>query len=110
MEKYNNFKELLDYEFKLFVSKNTEYSGKDDIHGNPIRVSKILSLYPNLKLSNPETILIVYMMKHLDSILYNLSNNNKMSIESYKERLIDLAIYINFLILLIERGDISANI
>jgi hypothetical protein len=89
------FKQLVDEELALVEAKNNDYAGEKaaDPFGNFNRVSKILAMYPGLKLSDPVVVGIVYMLKQLDSVLNGLSTGTEMKVEGYDKRFQDLGIY-----------------
>ncbi len=89
------FKQLVDEELALVEAKSNDYAGEKaaDPFGNFNRVSKILAMYPGLKLSDPIVVGIVYMLKQLDSVLNGLSTGTEMKVEGYDKRFQDLGIY-----------------
>lgn len=96
------FHQLLDEEKILHDKKNHDYAQGGDPLGNFRRVAKILSLYPNLKLSNPAVVAMVYSMKQLDATLWLLSNGHEAKVEGFKERLQDVSVYSKIISILLE--------
>jgi len=80
-------------ELDLYSRKNTDYTKGGDPFGNFKRVSAILALYPNLKLSNPVVICIVYLLKQLDAVLNMISNDYEGVVEGKQERFRDIGVY-----------------
>ncbi len=61
--------------------------------GNFERVATILGLYPNLRLSKPEVVALVYMLKQLDATLWMLNGEYEGSVENIGTRLNDVSVY-----------------
>ena len=80
-------------ELDLYSRKNTDYTKGGDPFGNFKRVAAILALYPNLRLSNPVVICIVYLLKQLDAVLNMLSNDYEGVVEGKQERFTDIYVY-----------------
>lgn len=80
-------------ELKLHSEKNKDYAQGGDPLGNFKRVAKILGQYPNLDLSKPEVVAIVYMMKQLDAALWMLSQDYEGKVENVDTRLCDVHVY-----------------
>uniref|UniRef100_A0A6M3JZL2 Uncharacterized protein n=1 Tax=viral metagenome TaxID=1070528 RepID=A0A6M3JZL2_9ZZZZ len=78
---------------ELHSEKNHDYAQGGDPLGNFKRVATILGLYPNLRLSNPEVVALVYSMKQLDATLWMLSRGYEGSVENVGTRLGDVAVY-----------------
>jgi len=87
------FYELLDEMAELHSKKNHDYARGGKPTGNFDRVAKILSNYPNLKLSNPIVIAIVYLLKQFDAVLWMLSGDYEGDVEGIDKRLEDISIY-----------------
>jgi len=68
-------------ELTLHDKKNFDYAGFGDPLGNFHRVGKILELYPNLKLSDPSIVAIVYALKQLDAALWLKNTNREGQVE-----------------------------
>jgi hypothetical protein len=101
-----DFIDITMQELDLHDKKNMDYAGSTesaiaagltikpvDPMGNFNRVSSILSHYPNLKLSNPIVVALVYMFKQLDCILWALSNNVDTRVDTLDERFADVHVY-----------------
>ncbi len=95
-----DFKQLTMEELNLYQSKNKDYTQGGDVYGNFKRVSSILALYPKLKLSNPQVIAMVYLMKQLDSVLWMLSESYEGEVENIDTRLTDVHVYAKIIRLL----------
>ena len=80
-------------ELELYSKKNADYAKGGDPFGNFKRVGAILSLYPNLKPSNPVVVCIIYLLKQLDCILWMLSMEYDGNVEGKQERFTDIYIY-----------------
>jgi hypothetical protein len=77
-----------------YSRKNKDYAaGGGDPNGNFNRVSKILALYPDLKLNDPRVVAIVYAMKQIDQIMLSLARGFEGEIEGLDERLRDVYTY-----------------
>ena len=96
------FYELCKEEMELHSRKNHDYAKGGDPLGNFIRVARILALYPNLKLSDPAVVAIVYLMKQFDATLWMLSNGHEAKVEGHKERWQDISVYSKIISILIE--------
>jgi len=88
-------------ELDLHSRKNYDYSFGGDPLGNFKRVSQILSLYSGLKLSDPDVVAVIYMLKQLDAALWLRSNGHKAQIEGYAERWQDISVYSKIISILI---------
>lgn len=87
------FNELMLEMMKLHSDKNKGYAGCGEALGNFGRVAKIMDNYPSFPIMRPEGIVIMYMMKHLDRILWDLTRGVAPSDES----LADIAVYMTIL-------------
>lgn len=88
---------------QLHSDKNFEYAHGSDALGNFNRVAGILSQYPNLKLSDPAVVCLVYMLKQLDVVLWQMSSVYEGTIEGKVRLLEDVVVYSGIDILLQER-------
>ncbi len=88
-----NYQELTKQELELYERKNKDYTKGGSPYGNFERVASILSLYPKLKLSNPQVVAIVYMLKQLDACCNMLSEGYEGEVENIDTRLTDVHIY-----------------
>lgn len=80
-------------EMELHSKKNYDYAAGGDPLGNFTRVAKIFENYPELKLSNPVVVGIVYSMKQLDQVLWSLNRGFEGEIEGIDTRLGDNSVY-----------------
>jgi len=80
-------------EMELHDKKNHDYAKGGSPLGNFDRVSAILALYPNLKLSDPKVIAMVYAMKQVDAVLWGMSEQIEHRVEGLAERLQDVSVY-----------------
>lgn len=87
------FLELTKKEIELHNIKNRDYAKGGDPLGNFKRVAQILSLYPGLDNSNPAVVDLIYMMKQLDAVLWNLSQKSSEMAEDIDHRLTDIHVY-----------------
>jgi hypothetical protein len=88
-----NYEELTQKELELYRAKNRDYTKGGSQFGNFERVSSILSLYPKLKLANPQTVAMVYMLKQLDAALWMMSEGYEGTVENIDTRLTDVHVY-----------------
>lgn len=77
----------------LHSEKNHDYASGGSALGNFERVSAILGQYPNLKLSDPRVIALVYALKQLDAVLWGINSNIQHKVEGLDSRLDDIAVY-----------------
>lgn len=84
-------------EIELHDRKNHDYAKGGDPLGNFKRVAAILALYPDLKLSDPRVVLLVYTLKQVDAILWGLSQNITALVEGLEPRAQDISVYIKIL-------------
>lgn len=80
-------------EIELHSKKNHDYASGGDPMGNFKRSAAILALYPNLKLSDPRVVALVYALKQLDAVLWGLNCDIHHQVEGLDERLGDISIY-----------------
>jgi hypothetical protein len=85
-------------ELDLHDRKNNDYAGSDDNGNSPlgnfIRVASILSNYPDLKLSDPTVVAVVYALKQLDAALWLMNTGREGQVESIDDRLKDIHVYV----------------
>lgn len=77
---------------ELHSRKNADYAAGGDPLGNFKRVSSLLSNYPDLPLSSHVGVALVYMLKQLDAVLWNLCQKHELN-ESAAERWRDITVY-----------------
>jgi len=94
------FIDLTIEELDLHNRKNNDYASGGNPLGNFYRVGKILELYPNLKLSDPRVVALVYMLKQVDATLWMLSNGHESKVETVDKRLEDVHVYAKIIRLL----------
>jgi len=99
---HEKFVELCFKEMDLHSQKNHDYAAGGDHLGNFMRVAKILSLYPGLKISQPKVIALVYCMKQFDSVLHMFDQAYEGKVEGIKERLQDISVYTKLISILYE--------
>ena len=80
-------------EVVLHSNKNHDYAKGGPPLGNFDRVAAVLALYPNLKLSDPVVVMLVYLLKQLDAVLWGLSQGIHHKVEGILPRLRDISIY-----------------
>lgn len=78
---------------KLHSDKNHDYAKGGSPLGNFERVGTILSLYPNLDISNPVVVMLIYTLKQFDAVLWGFSNGIEQKVEGPIERLSDVLVY-----------------
>lgn len=88
-----HFLPLLVQKAKLHSDKNHDYAKGGTPLGNFERVSTILGLYPNLKLSDPVAVMLVYALKQVDAVLWGLNQGIEHKVEGPIERLGDVMVY-----------------
>jgi len=86
--------DLTEKELELHSTKNRDYAGGGDPLGNFHRVANILDLYPGLDLGEPTVVTLVYALKHLDAVLWQLSQGYEGKVDSLDERMADIHIYL----------------
>jgi 5-methylcytosine-specific restriction endonuclease McrA len=91
----------------LHLTKNHDYAHGGDPMGNFKRVATIFSLYPNLKLSDPAVVALVYAMKQVDAVLWMLSSGHSAKVEGFHGRLQDIAVYSTIADILLEESNKS---
>ena len=80
-------------EVALHSNKNHDYALGGPPLGNFDRVAAILALYPDLKMSDPVAVMLVYALKQLDAVLWGLSNAITHKVEGLLPRLGDISVY-----------------
>ena len=80
-------------EVRLHSRKNADYAGGGNPLGNFNRVASILSCYPDLDLTRPAVVAIIYALKQLDAILFAMNENRISNVESLEDKLRDLSVY-----------------
>lgn len=80
-------------EMQLHSDKNHDYAAGGSPLGNFERVSAILGLYPNLKLSDQRVVALVYALKQVDAVLWGLNQNIEHKVEGLNSRLQDISVY-----------------
>ncbi len=93
-------------ELHLHSNKNHDYAAGGSPLGNFDRVANILSLYPNLRLSDRRIVALVYAMKQLDAVLWGLNSNIEHKVEGLNDRLQDISVYAKLVMCMnLERQD-----
>lgn len=87
------FVEVVGRAVELHKNKSHDYAKGGSPLGNFERVSKILSLYPNLPLSDPTVVMLLYMLKQFDAILWSFSQDIAAKVEGRLPRLGDMLVY-----------------
>jgi hypothetical protein len=105
------FNHITVQEMDLHSRKNGDYARGGSPLGNFERVSNILSNYPNLKVSDPRVVALVYALKQLDAALNMLSNNYEGQVEGMYERLADVAVYSKIVMcMLVDKQEQQGNV
>ena len=79
-------------DIELHAKKNRDYAAGGDVLGNFKRVALLMSHYPNFPVDTPRGIAIVYMLKQLDAVMWNMCIGHILS-EGREAREQDIAIY-----------------
>jgi hypothetical protein len=90
---HEDFLPTLIAQMELHSVKNHDYAKGGSSLGNFERVAAILSNYPNLKLSDPRVVALVYAMKQVDAVLWGLNSNIEHKVEGANQRLDDISVY-----------------
>lgn len=90
---HKRFVDLITEMAQLHSDKNHDYAVGGTPLGNFERVAHILSLYPDLDLSDPVVVIMVYMMKQIDATLWNLNTGHETKVEDPIKRLQDVCVY-----------------
>ena len=99
------FHEIIQAMSDLHDRKNTDYAaGMDEGPlGNFVRVSQIMSLYPQMDWTSPFGVSIAYMLKQLDAgLVLNSLSRESLTGEPVASRLTDVAVYAVLAIILEE--------
>src|SRR5688572_23996875 len=80
-------------ELQLHSDKNHDYAAGGSPLGNFERVGAILSMYPNLSLSDERVVALVYMMKQVDAVMWSLNQGHVAKVEGLSSRLQDISVY-----------------
>jgi hypothetical protein len=91
-------------EIKLHSQKNYDYAHGGRATGNFDRVAKILAMYPGLKMSQPQNVAIVYLLKQLDAALWMESQGHEAVVEGTDDRWRDISVYAKLVRILIKEG------
>lgn len=78
---------------RLHSKKNYQYAHGGPPLGNLIRVGRIMELYPSINLADPIVVGWMYMMKHLDAMMWGLCHGH----EPKEENLGDVSVYIDMI-------------
>ena len=80
---------------QLHSNKNHDYAKGGSALGNFERVAQILALYPDLKLSDPRVVALVYALKQIDAVLWGINQGIEHKVEGLNSRLDDISVYCN---------------
>jgi len=100
---HEKFIDLCMKEMELHSRKNYDYAHGGNPLGNFTRVANILSNYPRLKLT-PPVIALVYAMKQLDAVLWQLSQGYEGQVEGIDEKARDIHVYVKLFRILLEEA------
>lgn len=84
-------------EIALHSVKNHDYAQGGAALGNFDRVASILALYPGLKPGDRRLVVLTYMLKQLDAVLWGLANGIQHWVEGILPRLQDISVYTKIL-------------
>ena len=87
------YMKLTEEELLLHSAKNKDYARGGDPLGNFKRVANILDLYPDLDLSDPAVIAIIFSLKQMDAALWMLSQHFEGDTEDFDGRAADTHVY-----------------
>lgn len=90
---HRRFIEISLEEMQLHSDKNHDYASGGDALGNFKRVAAILALYPDLKISDPRVVALVYALKQVDATLWALNSGIEAKVEGIEKRLADVSVY-----------------
>ena len=96
------FLDLLVEEARLHNDKNHDYASGGSPLGNFERVSAILRMYPGFCVDTPEGVMVVYMLKQLDALLWGLAQKIKHKVEGLGGRCGDVSVYSKLIRLAVE--------
>lgn len=96
------FYQLTRDEEGLHSRKNSDYAQGGDALGNFKRVAALLAMYPDLDMSNPAVVALVYSLKQLDAALWLLNIGHQAKVEGIPERLGDVSIYAKLARIMVE--------
>ena len=88
-----DYLKLTEDELELHSKKNRDYAGAGDPLGNFKRVGRILSNYPELDLSDPTVVSLVYALKQWDAAMWMMSQGYEGEVENVDTRLRDIHVY-----------------
>lgn len=87
------FNELMLEQMKLHSDKNAGYAGGGVSLGNFDRAANIMANYPNFPVDSPFGITMMYVLKHFDRIMWDITNGKKPS----DDALADISVYMTIL-------------
>jgi len=90
---HKEFIPLLIKTAQLHSDKNHDYAAGGSPLGNFERVAAILDLYPDMELDDPVVVMMIYMLKQLDAVLWHLNTDIKHKVEGPISRLEDIHVY-----------------
>src|SRR5262245_24194568 len=100
MAGHPRFRKVLEDQIALHEAKNHDYAAGGDPLGNFNRVASILKLYADDRGSlpiTPEIVAIIYSLKQVDAVLWQLVKSMGARVEGMTERVPDVAVYWNIL-------------
>lgn len=100
---HERFIELSLDEMSLHSQKNYDYAHGGNPLGNFVRVANILSNYPGLKLT-PPVVALIYAMKQLDAVLWQLSQGYEGAVEGIQDKAQDIHVYVKLFRILLEEA------
>jgi len=102
------FYEILDQQAKVHNTKNTDYAkgGIQGALGNFHRVSSIMRLYPGMDWDSSFGVALCYMLKQLDAaLILRSTKRDSITGEPIPSRLLDVSVYSNIAMILVEEED-----
>jgi len=97
---HDDFIPMLIDEVQTHSEKSYDYAAGGAPLGNFKRVSAIMALYPDLKLSDPRVVAFMYMVKHIDAVLWGLNTGIPKTVEGLPGRLADISVYAKLMAIL----------
>lgn len=92
------------HQIEMHSKKNYDYAKGGPPLGNFSRVAEIMKLYPNLDMTHPATIGIIYMLKQFDSIMWGLSTGIEKKTEGLGDRMDDISVYAKLIAIMLNEG------
>ena len=89
---HEDFMPIMVEQIALHNAKNHDYTKGGKALSNFDRLSKILALYPGLKLTDQKVIAMLHALKQIDAVLWGLSEGIDHKVEGLDPRLADISV------------------